>query len=300
MAKSQDLEDFGQIIEKIIFEKNELEELKIAIKNFTEGKTSAKELKHLLLQCRGRMTEDITYFTSLFVEQKTQDLLKTVINKDQLPSPTKLESQLREEIKEKNDLLEIVAKRVNKLVSKLNNEDSSKNQKPISISIDDAKKEIKRSLNQIGAKQWIEMCYYEDYKFFVKLYPKLEELYHERFGESEKMSNSNEDGKEIMPNKMVRLGFPKNIETVVIKYISVRNNFHHSMVDISPSNLELAHKAFVKLFVYLIISNLDSKLLSNNRESFYSCLKEFFSERLTDNTVFRKRILERLKTVFYV
>lgn len=300
MAKSQDLEDFGQIIEKIIFEKNELEELKIAIKNFTEGKTSAKELKHFLLQCRGRMTEDITYFTSLFVEQKTQDLLKTVINKDQLPSPTKLESQLREEIKEKNDLLEIVAKRVNKLVSKLNNEDSSKNQKPISISIDDAKKEIKRSLNQIGAKQWIEMCYYEDYKFFVKLYPKLEELYHERFGESEKMSNSNEDGKEIMPNKMVRLGFPKNIETVVIKYISVRNNFHHSMVDISPSNLELAHKAFVKLFVYLIISNLDSKLLSNNRESFYSCLKEFFSERLTDNTVFRKRILERLKTVFYV
>ena len=300
MAKSQDLEDFGQIIEKIIFEKNELEELKIAIKNFTEGKTSAKELKHLLLQFRGRMTEDITYFTSLFVEQKTQDLLKTVINKDQLPSPTKLESQLREEIKEKNDLLEIVAKRVNKLVSKLNNEDSSKNQKPISISIDDAKKEIKRSLNQIGAKQWIEMCYYEDYKFFVKLYPKLEELYHERFGESEKMSNSNEDGKEIMPNKMVRLGFPKNIETVVIKYISVRNNFHHSMVDISPSNLELAHKAFVKLFVYLIISNLDSKLLSNNRESFYSCLKEFFSERLTDNTVFRKRILERLKTVFYV
>ena len=300
MAKSQDLEDFGQIIEKIIFEENELEELKIAIKNFTEGKTSAKELKHFLLQCRGRMTEDITYFTSLFVEQKTQDLLKTVINKDQLPSPTKLESQLREEIKEKNDLLEIVAKRVNKLVSKLNNEDSSKNQKPISISIDDAKKEIKRSLNQIGAKQWIEMCYYEDYKFFVKLYPKLEELYHERFGESEKMSNSNEDGKEIMPNKMVRLGFPKNIETVVIKYISVRNNFHHSMVDISPSNLELAHKAFVKLFVYLIISNLDSKLLSNNRESFYSCLKEFFSERLTDNTVFRKRILERLKTVFYI
>lgn len=300
MAKSQDLEDFGQIIEKIIFEENELEELKIAIKNFTEGKTSAKELKHFLLQCRGRMTEDITYFTSLFVEQKTQDLLQTVINKDQLPSPTKAESQLREEIKEKNDLLEIVAKRVNKLVSKLNNEDSSKDQKPISISIDDAKKEIKRNLNQIGAKQWIEMCYYDDYKFFVKLYPKLEELYHERFGESEKMSSGNEDGKEIMANKMVRLGFPKDIETVVIKYISVRNNFHHSMDDISPSNLELAHKAFVKLFVYLIISNLDSKLLSNNRESFYSCLKDFFSERLTGNPVFRKRILERLKTVFYI
>jgi len=145
MAKSQDLEDFGQIIEKIIFEENELEELKIAIKNFIDGKTSAKELKHLLLQCRGRMTEDITYFTSLFVEQKTQDLLKTVINKDQLPSPTKVESQLREEIKEKNDLLEIVANRVNRLVFKFNNEDSSEEQKPISI--DEAKEEIERCLS---------------------------------------------------------------------------------------------------------------------------------------------------------
>jgi len=287
MAKSQDLEDFGQIIEQIIFEKNELEELKIAIKNFTEGKTSAKELKHLLLQCRGRMTEDITYFTSLFVEQKTQDLLKTVINKDQLPSPTKVESQLREEIKEKNDLLEIVAKRVNKLVFKFNNEDSSEEQKPISI--DEVKEEIERCLSQIGASEWIEMCDYDDYMFFVKLYPKLEELYKERFGDSE----------EPMANKMKKFKFPKEIEAIVNKYIKIRNNFQHSMDDLLPSNLELAREVLVNVLLYLIISNVKSEFLSNNRESFCSCLKDFFSERLTDNHLFRKRILERLKTIFY-
>jgi len=287
MAKSQDLEDFGQIIEKIIFEENELEELKIAIKNFTEGKTSTKELKHLLLQCRGRMTEDITYFTSLFVEQKTQDLLKTVINKDQLPSPTKVESQLREEIKEKNDLLEIVAKRVNKLVFKFNNEDSSEEQKPISI--DEVKEEIERCLSQIGASEWIEMCDYDDYMFFVKLYPKLEELYKERFGDSE----------EPMANKMKKFKFPKEIEAIVNKYIKIRNNFQHSMDDLLPSNLELAREVLVNVLLYLIISNVKSEFLSNNRESFCSCLKDFFSERLTDNHLFRKRILERLKTIFY-
>ena len=287
MAKSQDLEDFGQIIEQIIFEKNELEELKIAIKNFTEGKTSTKELKHLLLQCRGRMTEDITYFTSLFVEQKTQDLLKTVINKDQLPSPTKVESQLREEIKEKNDLLEIVAKRVNKLVFKFNNEDSSEEQKPISI--DEVKEEIERCLSQIGASEWIEMCDYDDYMFFVKLYPKLEELYKERFGDSE----------EPMANKMKKFKFPKEIEAIVNKYIKIRNNFQHSMDDLLPSNLELAREVLVNVLLYLIISNVKSEFLSNNRESFCSCLKDFFSERLTDNHLFRKRILERLKTIFY-
>ncbi len=55
MAKSQSLANFEQVVEKIIFNEEELETLKIAIKNFTEGKTSAKDLKQLLLQCRGRM-----------------------------------------------------------------------------------------------------------------------------------------------------------------------------------------------------------------------------------------------------
>jgi len=59
MAKSQELANFEQVVEKIIFNDDELTELKIAIKNFTEGKISEKELKHLLLQCRGRMVEEM-------------------------------------------------------------------------------------------------------------------------------------------------------------------------------------------------------------------------------------------------
>lgn len=58
------------------------------------------------------------------------------------------------------------------------------------------------------------MCEYDDYKFFVKLYPKLEELYKKRFGESEEFSNINKDGKDIMANKMLRLGFPEEVETL--------------------------------------------------------------------------------------
>ena len=76
MAKSQEITDFENIIEKIIFKDDELEELKIAIKNFTEGKTSTKELKQLLLQCRARMTEDVTYFTSLFVKKRLKPSYK--------------------------------------------------------------------------------------------------------------------------------------------------------------------------------------------------------------------------------
>lgn len=123
MEKSQELANFEHVVEKIIFNDDELEELKIAIKNFTEGKTSGKELKHLLLQCRGRMVEEITDFGFFFVEKRTKKLMQTLRNTQQPSSQSKVESQLRDEIIEKNDLLEAVARRVNNLVSKLTNED---------------------------------------------------------------------------------------------------------------------------------------------------------------------------------
>jgi len=298
MAKSGVLGNFEQIVEKIIFNEDELEELKTAIRNLTEKKTNAQELKLLLLKCRGRMVEEITEFAHFFTEKKTKDLLQAVRNEPNSSSPTKVESQLREEIQEKNELLETVAKRVNLLVSKLNNENSSAQTK--STLNEKVKKEIERCLNQIGAKQWVEMCFYDDYKFFVKLYPKLEALYEERFGEGEKNSKDSLEGKEIMANKMIKLGFPKDIETTVIKHIAIRNNFQHTMGDISLSNLELAREAFAKVFVYLSLNSIESKFLLKNREALYSQLTEFFSKRLTGNPAFRKIMLERFKTVFQV
>ena len=300
MTKSQELANFGQMVEKIIFDDDELERLKIATKNFTEGKISAKDLKRLLLQCRSRMVEEMTDFGFFFAKKRTADLVQTIKNTQQPSAPKKIESQLMKEIEEKNELLEIVAKRVNRLVSKGINEDLGLIEDQNPISIEEVKEEIERCLTQIGAEQWIEMCYYDDYQFFVKLYPKLEALYEERFSENEESTNNATEGKVIMANKMGKLGFPEDIENIVIQYIVIRNKFHHSMVDLSPSNLELAHDAFVNIFVYLIISSLDSKLLLNNKEIVFSYLKDFFSNQLNGNHIFHKKLLERFKTVFYV
>lgn len=196
-----------------------------------------------------------------------------------------------------------MARRVNRLVSKLTSKDLGEDQKPNPV--EEVKEEIERCLNQIGAKEWLEMCFYDDYKFFVKLYPKLEELYRERFGESENSNKYNKDGKNIMANKMVRLGFPEEIETVVIKYVSIRNIFQHTMSDISTANLELARDAFAKVFVHLTLSCIESKLLFKNnglknREMLYANLTEFFSKRLAGNTAFCKIIIEELETAFQV
>ena len=296
MAKSRDLADFERVVEKIIFKEDELEKLKITVKNFSEGKTSAKDLKGLLLQCRGRMVQEITDFAFFIVDTQTKEYVQTEKIRDQSILANKVESQLNEEIREKNELLDKVAHRINQLVSRLNNEDSIEDQKQILI--DDAKHEIDRCLNQIGAKNWIEMCYYDDYKFFDKFYPKLEALYEERFGESKRSISDTNNGKETMANKMMKLGFPKDIEKILIQYVKIRNNFQHTMDDISPSNLGLAHEAFIKIFIYLILSSLESKILLNNRETIYSCLIDFFSKQLKNNQVFRKKILERIETVF--
>ena len=131
MENSQELADFERVIEKIIFDNNELGTLKIAIKNFTEGKTSAKELKSLLLQCRGRMVEEITAFAFFIVDTQIEEQIQTKNHQIRPIMPSKVKSDLIKEIKEKNELLETVAKRVHLLVSKLNTEISEEEKKPI-------------------------------------------------------------------------------------------------------------------------------------------------------------------------
>ena len=119
MAKSQENEDFEQVVEKIVFDEEELDELKIMIRNFTEGKIQAKQLKQKLLQSRGRMVKDISNFLSFCVDHvrnssQNQDLRNyTHSNQSVL-----VNNQLRQEILEKEELLEAVAKNVSNFVLK--------------------------------------------------------------------------------------------------------------------------------------------------------------------------------------
>ncbi len=300
MATAQKFEEFEGVIEKIVFDEAELDELKIDIRNFSKGTTTPKQLKQNLLQYRERIVKDISNFL-IYCLERPQNNDQTTVNGNITISnqPDLTNARLRQELAERNDLLEVVAKKISVLASKTEKKPLAEADS-LSMGLEEIiKNEIERVFLAIKVDKWLEMCGYDDYKFFVKLYPKLEELYKERFGESEKLSDNANDGKKIMANKMVRLGFPEEVETIVIRYISIRNIFQHSMIDISPSNLEQAQEAFVKVFVYLIVSNLDSKLLSNDRESFYLSLKDFFSEGLKNNSDFRKKLLEQIKIVFY-
>ena len=109
MSKSQEIEDFEQVLEKIIFDEDELTELKNIVGEFAKGKIQPIQLKKRILLCRSRMLKDLKEFVLFYINSKKQEKeLET------------LDFKVSRELEERNELLEIVANRVNQLVAKLN------------------------------------------------------------------------------------------------------------------------------------------------------------------------------------
>ena len=108
MTKSQEIEDFEHVLEKIIFDEDELNELKIVVGEFTKGNIQPIQLKKRILLCRSRILEDLKEFVLFYINSKKQGKeLETV------------DFKLSKELEERNEFLEIVANRVNQLVAKL-------------------------------------------------------------------------------------------------------------------------------------------------------------------------------------
>jgi len=117
VVKSQESEDYAQVIEKIVFDEEELEELKITIRNFTEGKIQAKELKQKLIQNRGRIVRDVSNFLSFCIE-RVQNNSRTHSQQEIIDSNQTeiIDNKLQKELTDSNELLEIVAEKINELV----------------------------------------------------------------------------------------------------------------------------------------------------------------------------------------
>jgi len=108
MTKSQEIEDFEHVLEKIIFDEEELIELKGVVSEFTEGKVQPIQLKKKILLCRSRMLEDLKEFVLFYINSKKQEKELKIVD-----------FKLKQELDERNELLEMVANRVNQLVTKL-------------------------------------------------------------------------------------------------------------------------------------------------------------------------------------
>jgi len=108
MAKSQEIEDFEHVLEKIIFDEDELTELKNVVGEFAEGNVQPRQLKKEILLCRSRILEDLKEFVLFYINSKNKEIeLRT------------MDFKFRQELEERNELLETIANRVNQLEAKL-------------------------------------------------------------------------------------------------------------------------------------------------------------------------------------
>jgi hypothetical protein len=104
--KSQEIEDFEHVLERIIFDEDELTKLKNIVGELAKGNVQPIQLKKEILLCRSRMLEDLKEFVLFYINSKKQEKeLETV------------DFKLKQDLKERTELLEIVANRVNQLVS---------------------------------------------------------------------------------------------------------------------------------------------------------------------------------------
>jgi len=118
MTKTQEVEDFEQVIEKIVFDERELDEIKIAIRNFSNGTITPKQLKQNLLSYRGRMVKDISNFLSFCVDRIRSDDKASEVQKNTVKNQTnQTNTRLQQDLIERNELLKVVANKVNYIVS---------------------------------------------------------------------------------------------------------------------------------------------------------------------------------------
>lgn len=105
------------LLEKIIFNENEFKLLKTTINEVSEGKIQPKSLRNLIIQDRIRILEDLVEFFPFYIQYSVQQFNKSIER-----NSYQTDEILNQKIKEREKLLEIIAKRLNDLVNKSSQE----------------------------------------------------------------------------------------------------------------------------------------------------------------------------------
>lgn len=103
-----------EMLEKILFNEEDLNKLKVAIENLSTGQISPKNFRTQLVENRVKILEKLLQFFPFYLKQESIDKsLKEFTGTDDE------KVQLSKELKERDDLLEEVGLRVNHIFEKL-------------------------------------------------------------------------------------------------------------------------------------------------------------------------------------
>jgi len=116
MVSEKKMQNITEMLEKIVFDENNLGKLKIALNQLKSGELSIKELRETIIELRAEMFEALLKFIpfQLKLRSAKKDLSQyTEVHPDS--------SQLEQEIQEKNSLLETIGSRLNRILENLDN-----------------------------------------------------------------------------------------------------------------------------------------------------------------------------------
>lgn len=111
MEKENNLEE---MLEKIVFDKDNLVMLKTAINKVNTGEISLKELRQQIIELRARLLDGLIKFLPFYLKQATTK--KSLGEFSQNKTNT---SQIQQELHERNELLEKVGSRINRVYETL-------------------------------------------------------------------------------------------------------------------------------------------------------------------------------------
>lgn len=117
MQKENNLEE---MLEKIVFDKDNLAILKTAINKVDSGEISLKELRQQIIDLRVRLLEGLIKYIPFYLKQTTskKSLVEFTMNNTN-------NNQLEQELKERNELLEKVGSRINRIYETLKHKEIS-------------------------------------------------------------------------------------------------------------------------------------------------------------------------------
>jgi hypothetical protein len=265
------------LVEKVLFHQDNLNVLKTKITQLSRNEISQKEMKQLILNQRAMMLDEIIELFPFFIK-KIQENGNSRTNSSDIDT-----SELEKKIREREELLELVARRIEGLMlgngvmekKEANNVDDDS----FSISIEDI---VLKELQVIDIDSWLKMFNYidlensrvqDEFRLLVRLFGNIG-IYHERMFEK--------DDELPMPKKIKELKFPIELEKDLILLNKTRNNAVHNGKEIYEDDRLLIYNVFFRVLEFLLEYHVKEKvnaLHSNarNKRNVYKEAREILS-----------------------
>ncbi len=106
----------NEMLEKLIFEEEDLKRLKFSIDQVVSGHLTSKQLREQIIESRGKIVERLLEYIPFYLEQWS---IGNSINEFTNTSGIDSHSELEEKLNEKNKFLEEVGIRLNRIHEKL-------------------------------------------------------------------------------------------------------------------------------------------------------------------------------------